>query len=98
MFVKQYLKETLFNMNTINLNQNVIIYPNEKGWIKIKEILIDQYESYGIFASKALQTIELRRTEDGGYKDQLWHIMSDLHEMFFNGQQYFETTNILILE
>lgn len=69
---------------TFSHNDNVTIYPNEKGWAKIIELTGDVDVYY------------YKQTEDGGYRDQLWCIMHDLHEMFYNGQQYFENTLVKI--
>lgn len=45
-----------------------------------------------------MKAIKRRTTEDGGYKDLLWSIMSELGELFFNGSQYLESSKILIEE
>jgi hypothetical protein len=78
----------------MNFNDEVIIYPSEEGWTKLFDILHKlhnvKYKS-NIFIS---DYVSLRRTEDGGYKEQLWVIISDLHEMFFNGTPYLKNMNI----
>ena len=66
-----------------SMNDDVIIYPNEKGWAKIIEL-------------KGTESYYSKQTDDGGYTDQLWCIIRDLHEMFFNGQNYFENTTVTI--
>ncbi len=81
-------------MKKYNINDSVIIYPNEKGWVKIREILKKEYS----FATEESvdEFINLRKTPDGGYKEQLWCIASDLHDMFYNGTCYFNTSAITL--
>ena len=67
-----------------NHNDEVTIYPNDRGWAKIVEL------------TGRVESIYEKQTEDGGYRDQLWCIIHDLHEMFYNGQRYFENTTIKI--
>ena len=62
-------------------NDEVTIYPNTKGWAKIIEL----------FGTESYYN---KMTGDDGYRDQLWVIIRDLHEMFYNGQSYFKNTTI----
>lgn len=78
-----------------NLNHNVVIYPNEKGWKKIKALIASKYSMSNIEAD---EWVSIRKTDCGGYKDQLWVIASDLSDMFYNGQSYLSTTNIKLLK
>lgn len=81
-------------MPRFNLNHEVIIYPNEKGFAKIKALIANRY----LLSNEEAETwINKRKTEDGGYKEQLWVIVSDLHDMFYNGQNYMTTTWIALL-
>jgi hypothetical protein len=68
----------------LSMNDEVVIYPNERGWAEIAKLLSFYPET--------------RRTSDGGYKDQLWCIISELHTMFYNGQSYFKNTSVTIKE
>lgn len=81
-------------MPRFNLNHEVIIYPNEKGFAKIKALISNRY----LLSNEEAETwVNKRKTEDGGYKEQLWVIVSDLHDMFYNGQSYMATTWIALL-
>ena len=77
----------------ISWNDEVTIYPNDKGFAKMYEIIAKEYK---LSMSEAIHSITSRTTPDGGYKDQLWHITSMFSEMFFNGTSYFENTYITI--
>lgn len=81
-------------MYKFNVNDKIIIYPTPSGWDKINELISDKYV---IPLDEAKQWVEHRKTQDGGYQEQLWVIISDLHSMFFNGQAYLETTEITIM-
>ena len=74
-----------------NSNNNVVIYPNEKGWAKIREILQKEYK---FETAKELDEWLIKHTVNGGYKDQLWTIVADFNSMFFNGTSYFENSFI----
>jgi len=78
-----------------NMNYEAIIYPNEKGW---NRIISDLMEAYQFNVEKATEWAEKRKTEDGGYKEQLWEIIAMHNGMFFNGTSYFETTNMVLLK
>lgn len=81
-------------MPRFNLNHEVIIYPNERGFAKIKALIGNKY----LLSNEEAETwVNKRKTEDGGYKEQLWVIVSDLHDMFYNGQSYMATTWIVLL-
>jgi hypothetical protein len=77
-----------------NLNYEVIIYPNDSGFAKIKALLSNRYL---LSEEEAEDWVSKRKTEDGGYKEQLWVIVSELHDMFYNGQRYMATTDITLL-
>ena len=80
-------------MNAFNFNWKVTIYPNELGWKKILEITQDRYR---ITEFAAMLWVDRRRSNDGGYTDQLWSIASELHEMFYNGQNYLANTTVTL--
>lgn len=76
-----------------NMNHDVVIFPSERGW---KRIISDLMEAYNFNIEKATEWAEKRKTEDGGYKEQLWEIIALHHDMFFNGTNYFETTKMIL--
>ncbi len=83
------------NIIETNMNFNIVIYPSDKGWDKIYEIIQKAY--YLDTLNEAIEYVnKYRKTEDGGYKEQMWEIMSSLGELFYNGTPYFNTTNIKI--
>lgn len=65
-----------------NLNDSAIVYPNDKGWAKIIELVGRDYA-------------ESCRTQDNGYKEELWSIMNNLGSMMYMGQDYFENMEII---
>jgi hypothetical protein len=78
-----------------NVNDYITIYPNESGWKKIKEII---QKKYG-YSDLEYETNHLKgkKTEDGGYTDQMWCIMQNFgDEMYFNGQSYFKSSIITL--
>lgn len=90
-------------METVNLNSEVIIYPNKKGWVKMVECYHKYYNQYAseghlvVTWEDTKNYIESRKTEDGGFKEQLWVIMATYHDMFFNGTPYWENMNLTIV-
>jgi len=74
------------------MNDEVIIYPNDRGWGKIRELL---KEHYLLSDSDATDWIDKRKS-NGGYKEQLWVVINNFHSMYFNGQNYFKSTNITL--
>ena len=76
---------------TVNMNDKVTIYPNESGWARMIVIIMSNSK---ISVVEARSHVYMYKTEDGGYKNQLWVTIQDFHSMFFNGQAYFEHSNI----
>ena len=80
-----------------NINYSIIIYPNAEGWEKIRQIMSETYKFHtedefeAFFRSHVVET-------GAGYKDQIWSIMQDLGEIFFNGSNYLETTQIKLVD
>jgi hypothetical protein len=68
-----------------SLNNEIVIYPSEKGWEKINSMFSEKY-------------VQDRMTEDGGYQDLMWTVIEDLHELFYHGSDYLETTTIEIID
>jgi hypothetical protein len=68
-----------------SFNDEVIIYPTEKGWEKINALFSENY-------------VEQRKTEENGYKDHLWQIMEDYGEFFYHGTDFIKTTTFEIIE
>ena len=77
-------------MKKYNINNYIIIYPNESGWRKIIELTQSHYE---LTQEKANDWVNIRK-ENGGFKEQLWVLISIYYEMFFNGEKYFNTAII----
>ena len=69
-------------MSEYNINLDVTIYPSEKGWEMIPGLLSKKYMMH---ADIAKAWTDKRRTADGGYRDHLWSIISDLSELFYMG-------------
>ena len=83
------------NIIETNMNYSIVIYPNDKGWDKIYELIKKSY--YLNTLNEAIEYVnKYRKTEDDGYKEQMWEIMGSLSELFYNGTPYFKTTNIKI--
>ena len=76
---------------TLNLNDEVVIYPNEMGFDKISQIT---KLAYNLDDNRTKLWIESRITNDGGFKEQLWVICSVYHDIFFNGSPYLKNTTI----
>lgn len=83
-----------YEINYFDINHDVVIYPNDKGWIKIKKLITKKYL---LSHDECEKWIDLRRSECGGYKDQLWSIISDLNDIYYNGQEYLMTTTIKLI-
>ena len=69
------------------------MYPTEKGWEKIKKNLVT---IYGI----ELGGMELDRktTKNNGFKEQLWCIMQDHSNLFYNGTECLKTMVIELIK
>ena len=74
-------------MKEFNLNSEIIIYPTDKGWHKIIEILINKRE-YLLDKDEMAKHMSFHRTKDGGYKEQAWVFANMFGEMLYNGQTY----------
>ena len=81
-------------MTKYNINNYVTIYPTEAGWRNIKAIL-DSKDDMGFKRVIDVDNyINNHKTKDNGYRDQLWSIISNFSDLFFNGSPYLETTDI----
>lgn len=80
-------------LSRFNLNHKVIIYPNKRGWRKIKALIASKYL---LSCEEADVWVNARKTTCGGYEEQLWVIISDLHDMFYNGQNFMANTEIAL--
>ena len=65
-------------MMKLSFNDEVIIYPTEKGWERIYDMLGDKY-------------IVKRKTDDDGYQDRFHEIISDFGGMFTVGSDFFHS-------
>jgi len=86
-------------MQKYNVNYEMVFYPTEEGWDKIKEILEKKYKEYSkdytnIDFQTPDETIKKHKTEDNGYKDQMWVIIANFNELFFNGSSFLKHTTI----
>jgi hypothetical protein len=87
-------------IESFNINHDVVFYPTESGWKKMVECLYEYYNQYDHIIMSwedAKDYIEEKKTEDGGYREQLWVFMATYGEMFFNGTQYWENMNMTLL-
>ncbi|HUX56183.1 MAG TPA: hypothetical protein VMV77_04370 [Bacteroidales bacterium] len=78
-----------------NINNKVVIYPNQRGWDKIFELTKEYYRLDRI---QIVRWLDNRKTEDGGFEEQLWCLIDIYHSMFFHGQNYFTTAYIKLDE
>jgi len=76
-------------MPRFNVNHYATVYPNAKGWQKIIDVTA---ENYCVSKETAKEIVDRKCTEENAYRDQLWCIMSELHSMYFNGQNYFDSS------
>lgn len=74
-----------------NMNDEVTIYPNESGWSKMVEL---KQKRLDISLEKARGYVYEKKTEDGGYRDQLWCIIQDFHGLFVIGSPCFKNATI----
>ena len=81
-------------MKKYNINNEIIFYPTEKGWDRIVELITDKYS---LTPERVLAWIEGHKAGEG-YKEQLWVIIQDFHEMFYNGQKYFKESNFYLVK
>lgn len=66
-------------MLELNLNQNVTIYPTQRGWDIIKSIVSDFDE----FDSDDVEVwIKERTMKDGGFKEQLHYLITHFTGLF----------------
>ena len=87
-------KEYEEKLSKLNMNDYITIYPNENGFRKIKALIANRYL---LSNEEAEEWVKKRTTKENGYKDQMWVIISDLHDMFFNGQNFMETSHFSFL-
>jgi hypothetical protein len=81
-------------MSTYNINNYVTIYPTREGFEYMKTLIdIDRNSGFKTY-SDIEAYIDAHTTSDNGFREQLWVIMSKFGEMFFNGSQYLENTDM----
>ena len=77
-----------------NINHTITVYPNEQGWtyikIRLHELYGSQMDSYTDFE----KFYQLKLTEDGGYKEQMWTMIEDVPMLFHQTTNYLKDTNI----
>ncbi len=80
-------------MKEYSLNDSIIIYPTEEGW----DMMIDLYQKNNdVNRHEAEKEIDKHKTTDNGYHNQIWSIMGNFGDMFYNGSVYLETTKIYL--
>ena len=76
-----------------NFNDTITVYPNKKGWKKIKEI------SLLLYCGNKMNTnffIAIHTTEDGGFVQPIWQFIHLFSGMIYHGTSYFENMNFKI--
>lgn len=71
-----------------NFNNYVTIYPTEHGWNRIIEITKNNYNLTWYAAN---ELVDRRRVENNGFREQVWVIISDYNEIFYNGTTCLES-------
>ena len=83
-------------MKSINLNDLVLLNLSKSGWEKL--LYITEHSKYHE-SFDSVEYLRSRTVQIGDniyFKEQLWIIMQQYGELFFNGSQYLQTTEILI--
>jgi len=82
-------------MKTIkcNLNDTMVIYPSEHGWMVIYDILFEKMHG-NIEATD--DSILNYTTKDGGFCFSTWQMIHLFHPLFFHGTKCFETMQFKI--
>lgn len=80
---------------SFNVNDDVVIYPSESGW---KRIVQRTMQYYNIDLKTAKELVESKKTCDGGYRDQLAHVMCVIGEMFYTGTPHLSSTMIVLTQ
>jgi hypothetical protein len=78
---------------TFSVNDDAVIYPSESGW---KQIVLHTKQYYDVDLETAKEWVEAKKTDDGGYRDQLAHVMCVVGKMFYTGTPHFSSTKIVI--
>lgn len=75
-----------------NINNYVTFYPTEKGLEKMKELDAELFfntdstiQTKEDIKAKVWELMQKHITEDGGYRDQMWCIMNNYGDLFYNG-------------
>jgi hypothetical protein len=82
----------------LNINQEVIIFPNKLGWEKIR--LVDRVNKRKHFHNDEdyLASFQNKMVENGGFKEQLWVVIDELHELFESTNRYLENSKMIIID
>jgi hypothetical protein len=91
--LKKRIKEIMPKKFEASLNDYMIIYPSNKGWDMIDDVL---RQEYALSLQDRRYWIDRKKTEDGGYREQIWVIASDFGSFLTNGSTMLEKTKIVI--
>jgi len=85
-------------MKAYNLNDHVVIYPNKMGWAKMIEIRRRRLPEEMFSLQVVKKELYSHRTREGGYKTQLWELLSEFGELFFNGSPYLHNSYMSFID
>ena len=105
-FLSDELIKSRQNSKKFNINFNVGIELTESGWVKIKELYLENLKDVFKYLPQCKQEYidgledhfeKHKKTIDDKiyYVDQLWVIMSDYGALFYNGSSYTSSNMIL---
>lgn len=81
-----------------NINNEVIIYPTEKGWNRIRKNIVEAYKFSEYPTTIAEETILRNRTKDNGFKEQLWVLIEQHNNLFYMGTDCLVNMKIKIIK
>jgi len=81
-------------MKYTTLNDEIILFPNKRGWERIIELFA---EYYYCSIEEAKRVITLKRSPKG-FKIQMWQFIATYGSMIYHGNNYFENTNVGLTE
>ena len=76
-----------------NANDDMVIYPSEEGW---NRIVVNTMQYYGVERKTATEWVDAKRTDDGGYIDQVAHVMCVLGTMFYTGTDLISSPKMVL--
>ncbi len=80
-----------------SINDKITIYLNDKGIKKVKEIIKERNLDIPIgYQIDIDEYLEIRLDSENGFTEQMWYIIENYHELFFNGSNYIQTSKFII--